>query len=57
LRKKYEATIYADAKNADYKTNPQAYTIKKNVTNKSKLSQFSVPAGGYASVLLKSNKI
>jgi hypothetical protein len=47
--KKYEATIYADAKNADYKTNPQAYTIRKmNVTNKSKLSQFSVPAGGYA---------
>jgi hypothetical protein len=36
-------------KNADYKTNPQAYTIRKmNVTNKSKLSQFSVPAGGYA---------
>ena len=47
--KKYEATIYADAKNAHYKTNPQAYTIRKmNVTNKTKLSQLSVPAGGYA---------
>lgn len=47
--KKYTATIYADAKNAHYKTNPQAYTIKKmTVTSKSKLSQLSVPGGGYA---------
>ncbi len=47
--KKYEATIYADAKDADYKTNPQAYTIRKiKVNNKSKLSQFSAPGGGYA---------
>lgn len=47
--KKYTATIYADAKNAHYKTNPQAYTIRKmTVTNKSKLSQLSVPGGGYA---------
>lgn len=47
--KKYEATIYADAKDAHYKTNPQAYTIRKiKVNNKSTLSQFSAPAGGYA---------
>ncbi|WP_394776381.1 glycoside hydrolase family 97 protein [Flavobacterium sp.] len=47
--KKYTATIYADAKDANYKTNPQAYTIKKiAVTNKSKLSQLSAPGGGYA---------
>ncbi len=47
--KKYTATIYADAKDANYKTNPQAYTIKtKKVTSKSKLSLLSVPAGGYA---------
>ncbi|MEN2399791.1 glycoside hydrolase family 97 protein [Flavobacterium sp. MC2016-06] len=47
--KKYSATIYADAKDAHYKTNPQAYTIKKiSVTNKSKLSQLSAPGGGYA---------
>ena len=47
--KKYKATIYADAKDTDYLTNPQAYTIKsKNVTSKSKLSLTSVPAGGYA---------
>tara|TARA_R110000868_G_scaffold280567_2_gene540757 strand:+ start:415 stop:2532 length:2118 start_codon:yes stop_codon:yes gene_type:complete len=47
--KKYRATIYADAKDAHYKTNPQAYTIMtKKVTSKSKLSQVSVPGGGYA---------
>lgn len=47
--KKYEATIYADAKDAHYKTNPQAYTItKKDITNKSKLTQKLAPAGGYA---------
>ena len=47
--KKYTATIYADAKDAHYKTNPQAYTIRKvAVTSKSKLSQLSAPGGGYA---------
>ena len=36
--RKYEATIYADAKDADYKTNPQAYVItKKKVTAKTTL--------------------
>lgn len=47
--REYVATIYADAKDAHYKTNPQAYTIRKViVTNKSKLTQVSAPAGGYA---------
>jgi hypothetical protein len=47
--KKYEATIYADAPNADYKTNPQAYKIsKQKVTNKSKLQLFTAAGGGYA---------
>jgi hypothetical protein len=47
--KKYEAIIYADAKDAHFKTNPQAYTIKKMVvTNKTKLSQLTVPGGGFA---------
>ena len=47
--KKYEAIIYADAKDAHFKTNPQAYTIKKMVvTNKTKLSQLSAAGGGYA---------
>jgi hypothetical protein len=55
--KTYVATIYADAKDAHYKTNPQAYTIRKmNVTNKSKLAQFSVPGGGYAISIVETKK-
>jgi hypothetical protein len=55
--KKYIATIYADAKNAHYKTNPQAYTIRKVVvTNKSKLSQFSAPGGGFAISIIPADK-
>lgn len=46
---KYEATIYADAPDAHYKTNPQAYVIKKlKINNKSKLKQKSAPGGGFA---------
>ncbi len=53
----YIATIYADAKDAHYKTNPQAYTIRKVVvTNKSKLSQFVVPGGGYAISIIEADK-
>jgi hypothetical protein len=55
--KKYIATIYADAKDAHYKTNPQAYTIRKmTVTNKSKLAQFSAPGGGYAISIVEIKK-
>ena len=55
--KKYTATIYADAKEADYKTNPQAYTIRKiTVSNKSKLSQLSAPGGGYAISIIEIKK-
>ena len=47
--KKYTATIYADAKNAHYEKNPQAYQIRKlTVTNKTKLKQYCAPGGGYA---------
>lgn len=47
--KTYEATIYADAKDAHYKTNPQAYKIStKNVTSKSTLKLKSAAGGGFA---------
>ncbi|MCU4163284.1 glycoside hydrolase family 97 protein [Carboxylicivirga caseinilyticus] len=47
--KKYIATVYADAKDAHYKNNSQAYQINKYiVTRKSKLSQYCAPGGGYA---------
>jgi len=55
--KTYIATIYADAKDAHYKTNPQAYNIRKViVTNKSKLAQFAAPGGGYAISFVEANK-
>lgn len=47
--KKYEATIYADAKGTAWDNNPQAYTItKKKVTAKTKLNLKAVIGGGYA---------
>lgn len=56
--KQYIATIYSDAKDADYLHNTQAYSIRKVlVTNKSKLEQLSVPGGGYAiSIVPVNNK-
>lgn len=55
--KTYIATIYADAKDAHFKTNPQAYTIRKViVTNKSKLSQLSAAGGGYAISIIEADK-
>ena len=46
--KKYMATIYRDHKNADYKTNPQAYVIEsKEVTSQTVLKLLTVPAGGF----------
>jgi hypothetical protein len=47
--KTYAATIYSDAPDAHYKTNPQAYVIRNVlVTAKSKLKQWSTAGGGYA---------
>jgi hypothetical protein len=46
---KFTATVYADAKDAHYRTNPQAYTITtKTVTSKTKLKLFEAAGGGYA---------
>ncbi|WP_300433830.1 glycoside hydrolase family 97 protein [Christiangramia sp.] len=55
--KNYIATVYADAPDAHYKTNPQAYEIKKyRVNSKSKLAQKSVPGGGYAISIMEADK-
>ncbi len=51
------ATLYADGKDAHYKTIPQAYTIRKViVTNMSKLSQWSASGGGYAISIVEEDK-
>ena len=55
--KKYIATIYADAKDANYKTNPQAYVVKKGiVTAKSALKLTAAPGGGYAISIIEATK-
>ena len=55
--KTYIATIYADGKDAHYKTNPQAYTIRKVVvSSKSKLSQWVAAGGGYAISITEAGK-
>ena len=47
--KKYEATIYADAKDANWQNNPKAYTISKQKVNaKTKLKLTAASGGGYA---------
>jgi len=55
--KTYIATIYADAEDAHYKTNPQAFEIKKyRVNSKSSLSQESAPGGGFAISIMEAEK-
>ena len=47
--RKYVATVYADARTADYKTNPQAYVISRGIVDaKTVLNITSVAGGGYA---------
>ena len=47
--KTYEATIYADAPDADWEKNPQAYTItRQEVTADTQLELQAAPGGGYA---------
>lgn len=47
--KTYEATIYSDRTDSHFKTNPQAYSIKKHmVTSNTVLQMYAAPGGGYA---------
>ena len=47
--KTYVATVYADAPDANYLTNPQAYTVRQyRCTSRSSFSQKAVEGGGYA---------
>ena len=51
--KKYDCTIYADAKDAHYETNPQAYTITKKVVKAGQtLKLQEAPGGGFAISLI-----
>lgn len=47
--KHYIATVYTDGEDAHYKTNPQAYDIRKySVSEESEISLTSAPGGGFA---------
>ena len=47
--KKYVATVYADAPDAHWQTNPKAYTITtRKVTSKTVIKQALAPSGGVA---------
>lgn len=55
--KKYIATVYADARDAHYKTNPQAYVIRKGiVTAKTALKLTAASGGGYAISIVEATK-
>ena len=51
--RKYDCTIYADAKDAHYEKNPQAYTITKRVVKAGDvLKMTEAPGGGFAVSLI-----
>ena len=51
--RKYEATIYADAKDADYEKNPKAYTITKRTIKKGDVLKLQQVRGGGFAISLK----
>ncbi len=56
--KEYVATLYADAKDADYEKNPTAYQIKKGiVTGKTKMSIKLARSGGFGLSLIEATAI
>ncbi len=48
--KVYHAVIYRDADNADWKSNPEAYTIEKKLVNKYTLLNLKLAAGGGSAI-------
>ena len=51
--RKYDCTIYADAKNAHYEKNPQAYVITKRTVKKGDVLKLAeAPGGGFAVSLI-----
>jgi alpha-glucosidase len=47
--KRYQAQIYADTRDADYRTKPVAYQItQRNVTARDRLKLWLAPGGGAA---------
>lgn len=54
--KQYIATVYADAKDTDYKTNPQSYVIRKGIVSPHTVLKLkAAPGGGYAISIMAVN--
>jgi hypothetical protein len=53
--KTYTATIYADADNADWKENPEAYKIQKVKVTSATVLHIKLANGGGAAVSIKAN--
>jgi hypothetical protein len=51
--KKYLATIYRDAVDADWKTNPERYTIEQFIVESSSVLKIPLASGGGAAVSLE----
>lgn len=49
----YAATIYADAASADWKTNPEAYTINSYLVNHKSLLKIKIAPGGGAAISIR----
>jgi glucan 1,4-alpha-glucosidase len=47
---KYEATIYKDAENADWQTNPAAYKIEKRIVSNKNILELNLAKGGGCAV-------
>ena len=55
--KRYLATLYADAPDAHYRTNPQAYTIRQGIlTAADALLLKAAPGGGYAISIMEADE-
>ncbi|MEP6927208.1 MAG: glycoside hydrolase family 97 protein [Ginsengibacter sp.] len=51
--KKYNITIYEDAKDADWKNNPEAYSIQHMVVSASTILNIRLASGGGAGIVIK----
>ena len=50
---KYVATVYADAKDADWQTNPKAYTITNYIVTSKTKAKIQLAASGGCAISLK----
>jgi hypothetical protein len=50
---KYVATVYSDAKDADWKENPKAYEIKNYIVTSKTIAKIQLAAGGGCAISLK----